>query len=98
MAADKPIFDYIVLAGMHHDWRGESSTLFEYNEDDEKRLFERVPENWCYRFSYEQRISVELLKLAKVDYKSILRNYLEIIKPYRREPDEDIVLLREELG
>lgn len=98
MVADRPIFDYIVLAGMHHDWRGESSALFEYNEDDEKRLFERVSENWHYRFSYEQRISVELLKLAKVDYKSILRNYLEMIRPYRREADEDIIWLREELG
>lgn len=98
MAADKPIFDYIVLAGMHHDWRGESSALFEYNEDDEKRLFERVSENWLYRGACEQRISVELLKLAKVDYRSILRNYLEIIRPYRSEPDEDIVWLRKELG
>jgi hypothetical protein len=101
MAADRMLYDCIVLAGMHHNWNTDSSDtpLFEYNEQDELRLFESVSANW-WRWPNldEQKVYVNLLKFTNLDYKSILRNYLEIIKPHRKETAEDLQWLLQEIG
>ena len=104
MEADRTLYDCIVLAGMHHNWHSEDSNmpLFEYNAEDEKRLFERVSSNWA-EFPlngtyYEQKGYVYLLKFTNLDYKTLLRNSLGMIKPYRDENDEEIVWLRKEIG
>lgn len=100
MAADRMLYDCIVLAGMHHNWNTDSSDtpLFEYNEQDELRLFERVSDNWRNMNLDEQKVYVNLLKFINLDYKPILRNYLEIIKPHRKETDEDLQWLLQEIG
>ena len=101
MAADRMLYDCIVLAGMHHNWNTDSSDtpLFEYNEQDELRLFERVSANWRrWPNLNEQKVYVNLLKFTNLDYKSILRNFLEIIKPYRKETDEVMQWLLQEIG
>ena len=101
MAADRMLYDCIVLAGMHHNWNTDSSDtpLFEYNEQDELRLFESVSANW-WRWPNldEQKVYVNLLKFTNLDYKPILRNFLEIIKPHRKETDEVIQWLLQEIG
>ena len=101
MAAGRMLYDCIVLAGMHHNWNTDSSDtpLFEYNEQDELRLFESVSANW-WRWPNldEQKVYVNLLKFTNLDYKSILRNYLEIIKPHRKETAEDLQWLLQEIG
>jgi hypothetical protein len=100
MAADRMLYDCIVLAGMHHNWNRDSSDtpLFEYNEQDELRLFERVSANWRGMNLQEQKVYINLLKFTNLDYKSILRNYLEIIKPRRKETAEDLQWLLQEIG
>ena len=100
MAAGRMLFDCIVLAGMHHNWNTDSSNtpLFEYNEQDELRLFERVSDNWRGMNLQEQKVYINLLKFTNLDYKSILRNYLEIIKPRREETAEDLQWLLQEIG
>ena len=100
MAADRMLYDCIVLAGMHHNWNTDSSDtpLFEYNEQDELRLFERVSANWRGMNLQEQKVYINLLKFTNLDYKSILRNYLEIIKPHRKETAEDLQWLLQEIG
>ena len=101
MAADRMLYDCIVLAGMHHNWNTDSSDtpLFEYNEQDELRLFERVSANWRrWPNLDEQKVYVNLLKFTNLDYKSILRNFLEIIKPHRKETDEVMQWLLQEIG
>ena len=100
MAADRMLYDCIVLAGMHHNWNTDSSDtpLFEYNEQDELRLFERVSDNWRGMNLQEQKVYINLLKFTNLDYKSILRNYLEIIKPYREETAEDLQWMLQEIG
>lgn len=44
MEANRMLCDCIVLAGMHHNWHseGDDAPLFEYNAENEQRLFERV--------------------------------------------------------
>ena len=101
MAAGRMLYDCIVLAGMHHNWNTDSSDtpLFEYNEQDELRLFERVSANWRrWPNLDEQKVYVNLLKFTNLDYKSILRNFLEIIKPHRKETDEEMQWLLQEIG
>ena len=100
MAAGRMLYDCIVLAGMHHNWNTDSSdtSLFEYNEQDELRLFERVSDNWRGMNIQEQKVYINLLKFTNLDYKSILRNYLEIIKPRRKETAEDLQWLLQEIG
>ena len=100
MAADRMLYDCIVLAGMHHNWNTDSSDtpLFEYNEQDELRLFERVSDNWRGMNLQDQKVYINLLKFTNLDYKSILRNYLEIIKPYREETAEDLQWMLQEIG
>ena len=101
MADGRMLYDCIVLAGMHHNWNTDSSDtpLFEYNEQDELRLFERISANWRrWPNLDEQKVYVNLLKFTNLDYKSILRNFLEIIKPYRKETDEVMQWLHEEIG
>lgn len=101
MAADRMLYDCIVLAGMHHNWNTDSSDtpLFEYNEQDELRLFERVSANWRrWPNLDEQKAYVNLLKFTNLDYKPILRNYLERIKPHRKETDEEMQWLLQEIG
>ena len=101
MAADRMLYDCIVLAGMHHNWNTDSSDtpLFEYNEQDELRLFERVSANWRrWPNLDEQKVYVNLLKFTNLDYKPILRNFLEIIKPHRKETDEVMQWLLQEIG
>ena len=100
MAAGRMLYDCIVLAGMHHNWNTDSSdtSLFEYNEQDELRLFERVSDNWRGMNLQEQKVYINLLKFTNLDYKSILRNYLEIIKPRRKETAEDLQWLLQEIG
>ena len=101
MAADRMLYDCIVLAGMHHNWNKDSSDtpLFEYNEQDELRLFERISANWRrWPNLDEQKVYINLLKYTNLDYKLILRNYLEIIKPHRKETAEDLQWLLQEIG
>ena len=100
MAADRMLYDCIVLVGMHHNWNTDSSDtpLFEYNEQDELRLFERVSDNWRGMNLQEQKVYINLLKFTNLDYKSILRNYLEVIKPRRKETAEDLQWLLQEIG
>ena len=100
MAADRMLYDCIVLAGMHHNWNTDSSDtpLFEYNEQDELRLFERLSDNWRGMNLREQKVYINLLKYTNLDYKLILRNYLEIIKPHRKETAEDLQWLLQEIG
>ncbi|MBQ2424010.1 MAG: hypothetical protein II262_04345, partial [Alistipes sp.] len=100
MAADRMLYDCIVLAGMHHNWNRDSSDtpLFEYNEQDELRLFERLSDNWRGMNLREQKVYINLLKYTNLDYKLILRNYLEIIKPHRKETAEDLQWLLQEIG
>ena len=100
MAADRMLYDCIVLAGMHHNWNTDSSdtSLFEYNEQDELRLFERVSDNWRSMNLQKQKVYINLLKFTNLDYKPILRNYLEEIKPYRKEADEEMQWLHQEIG
>jgi hypothetical protein len=85
---------------MHHNWNTDSSEtpLFEYNEQDELRLFERVSANWRGMNLQEQKGYINLLKYTNLDYKLILRNYLEIIKPRREETAEDLQWLLQEIG
>ena len=104
MEADQTLYDCIVLAGMHHNWHSEDSNipLFEYNAEDEKRLFERVSTNWA-EFPlngtyYEQKSYVYLLKFTNLNYRSILRNYIENIEPYLDKTDERLQWFREEIG
>ena len=101
MADGRMLYDCIVLAGMHHNWNTDRSDtpLFEYNEQDELRLFERVSDNWRrWPNLDEQKVYVNLLKFTNLDYKPILRNYLEIIKPHRKETDEDLQWWLQEIG
>ena len=101
MADGRMLYDCIVLAGMHHNWNTDSSDtpLFEYNEQDELRLFERISANWrSWPNLNEQKVYVNLLKFTNLDYKPILRNYLERIKPHRKETDEEMQWLHEEIG
>ena len=101
MAADRMLYDCIVLAGMHHNWNTDSSDtpLFEYNEQDELRLFERISANWRrWPNLDEQKVYINLLKYTNLDYKPILRNFLEIIKPHRKETDEVMQWLLQEIG
>lgn len=100
MAAGRMLYDCIVLAGMHHNWNTDSSDtpLFEYNEQDELRLFERVSDNWRGMNLQEQKVYINLLKFTNLDYKSILRNYLEIIRPHRKETAEDLQWMLQEIG
>lgn len=100
MAADRMLYDCIVLAGMHHNWNTDSSDtpLFEYNEQDELRLFECVSANWRWPNLNEQKVYINLLKFTNLDYKPILRNHLERIKPHRKETDEVIQWLLQEIG
>ena len=100
MAADRMLYDCIVLAGMHHNWNTDSSDtpLFEYNEQDELRLFERVSANWEWPNLNEQKVYINLLKFTNLDYKPILRNHLERIKPHRKETDEEMQWLLQEIG
>ena len=104
MEADQTLYDCIVLAGMHHNWHSEDSNipLFEYNAEDEKRLFERVSTNWA-EFPlngtyYEQKGYVYLLKFTNLNYRSILRNYIEGIEPYMDKTDERLQWFRKEIG
>ncbi len=99
MAAGRMLYDCLVLAGMHHNWNTDSSDtpLFEYNEQDELRLFEGVSDIWGGNLQ-EQKVYVNLLKFTNLDYKPILRNYLERIKPYRKETDEMLQWLLQEIG
>lgn len=104
MAADRMLYDCIVLAGMHHNWNTDSfdTPLFEYNVEDEQRLFERVSTNWdgvrlnCA--AYNMEACVYLLKFTNLDYKTLLRNSLGMIKPYRDENDEEVQWLLKEIG
>ena len=101
MAAGRMLYDCIVLAGMHHNWNTDSSDtpLFEYNEQDELRLFERVSDNWRrWPNLDEQKVYINLLKFTNLDYKPILRNHLERIKPHRKETDEVMQWLLQEIG
>ena len=100
MAADRMLYDCIVLAGMHHNWNTDSSDtpLFEYNEQDELRLFERLSDNWRDMNLQEQKVYINLLKFTNLDYKHILRNHLERIKPHRKETDEEMQWLLQEIG
>ena len=100
MAADRMLYDCIVLAGMHHNWNTDSSDtpLFEYNEQDELRLFERVSANWRGMNLQEQKVYINLLKFTNLDYKPILRNHLERIKPHRKETAEEMQWLLQEIG
>lgn len=100
MAADRMLYDCVVLAGMHHNWNTDSSDtpLFEYNEQDELRLFESVAANWRNMNLDEQKAYVNLLKYTNLDYKPILRNHLERIKPHRKETDEVMQWLLQEIG
>ena len=100
MAAGRMLYDCIVLAGMHHNWNTDSSDtpLFEYNEQDELRLFESVSDNWGWPNLDEQKVYVNLLKFTNLDYKPILRNHLERIKPHRKETDEEVQWLLQEIG
>lgn len=100
MAADRMLYDCIVLAGMHHNWNTDSSDtpLFEYNEQDELRLFERISANWRRPNLNEQKVYINLLKFTNLDYKPILRNHLNRIKPHRKETDEEMQWLLQEIG
>ena len=101
MEADRTLYDCIVLAGMHHNWHSEDSNipLFEYNAEDEKRLFERVSTNWdIYGNINEISVYIELLKFTNLDYKSILRNNLDAMKQYVDESDERLQWFRKEIG
>ena len=100
MAAGRMLYDCIVLAGMHHNWNTDSSDtpLFEYNEQDELRLFESVSDNWGWPNLDEQKVYINLLKFTNLDYKPILRNHLERIKPHRKETDEVMQWLHQEIG
>lgn len=100
MAAGRMLYYCIVLAGMHYNWNTDSSdtTLFEYNEQDELRLFERVSDNWRSMNLDEQKVYVNLLKFTNLDYKPILRNHLERIKPHRKETDAEMQWLLQEIG
>ena len=104
MDEDCMLYDCIVLAGMHHNWNTDSfdTPLFEYNVEDEQRLFERVSTNWdgvrlnCA--AYNMEACVYLLKFTNLDYKTLLRNSLGMIKPYRDENDEEVQWLLKEIG
>lgn len=101
MEADRTLYDCIVLAGMHHNWNTDScdTPLFEYNEEDEQRLFERVSTNWdIYGNINENSVYIELLKFTNLDYKSILRNNLDAMKQYVDESDERLQWFRKEIG
>ena len=102
METDRTLYDCIVLAGMHHNWHSEDSNipLFEYNAEDEQRLFERVSTNWERIYeSYHIKVSyVHMLKFTNLDYKSILRNDLDKIKSHRDENDEEVQWLLKEIG
>ena len=101
MEADRTLYDCIVLAGMHHNWHSEDGNmpLFEYNAEDEKRLFERVSTNWdIYGNINEKSVYIELLKFTNLDYKSILRNNLDAMKQYVDESDERLQWFRKEIG
>lgn len=101
MAEDRMLYDCIVLAGMHHNWNTDScdTPLFEYNKEDEQRLFERVSTNWdIYGNINEKSVYIELLKFTNLDYKSILRNNLDAMKQYVDESDERLQWFRKEIG
>ena len=96
---EQTLYDCIVLAGMHHNWNAGSgnTSLFEYNAEDEKLLLEKLTDSWHYCSFGDCKTYISLLKLAEVDYKSMLQNYLDTIKPYRDESDEQIQWLRKEI-
>ena len=101
MDEDRMLYDCIVLAGMHHNWHSEDSNipLFEYNAEDEQRLFERVSTNWSvYDDIDEKKAYIHLLKFTNLDYKSILRNDLDAMKQYVDESDERLQWFRKEIG
>ena len=104
MEADRTLYDCIVLAGMHHNWHSEDGNmpLFEYNAEDEKRLFERVSSNWAEfplnSTYYEQKGYIYLLKFTNLNYRSILRNYIEGIEPHMDKTDERLQWFRKEIG
>lgn len=104
MEADRALYNCIVLAGMHHNWNTDScdTPLFEYNEEDEQRLFERVSSNWAEfplnSTYYEQKGYIYLLKFTNLNYRSILRNYIEGIEPYMDKTDERLQWFRKEIG
>lgn len=101
MEADRTLYDCIVLAGMHHNWNTDScdTPLFEYNKEDEQRLFERVSINWdIYGNINEKSVYIELLKFTNLDYKSILRNNLDAMKQYVDESDERLQWFCKEIG
>ena len=104
MEANRTLYDCIVLAGMHHNWHSEDSNipLFEYNAEDEKRMFERVSTNWA-EFPlngtyYEQKGYIYLIKFTNLNYRPILRNYIEGIEPYMDKTDERLQWFRKEIG
>ena len=98
--AEATIYDCIVLAGMHHNWHSENSyaPLFEYNREDEQRLFNQVAASWNKLDNREIRLCLYLLKLTNLDYKPILQEYIEWIKPYRDPDDEQLQWLCKEIG
>lgn len=104
METDRTLYDCIVLAGMHHNWHSEDGNmpLFEYNAEDEKRLLERVSSNWAEfplnSTYYEQKGYISLLKFTNLNYRSILRNYIEGIEPYMDKTDERLQWFRKEIG
>ena len=101
MDEDCMLYDCIVLAGMHHNWNTDSfdTPLFEYNVEDEQRLFERVSTNWdVYGSINENSVCIELLKFTNLDYKSIIRNNLDAMKQYVDESDERVQWLLEALA
>ena len=101
MDEDCMLYDCIVLAGMHHNWHSEDSNipLFEYNAEDEQRLFERVSTNWSvYGDIDEKKAYIHLLKFTNLDYKSILNNNLDALKQYVDESDERVQWLLEALA
>ena len=101
MEANRMLCDCIVLAGMHHNWHseGDDAPLFEYNAEDEQRLFDRVATNWeCEYASCDIKVGyVQMLKLTNLDYKSILRSDLDNIKSYRKENDDEVQWLLKEI-